>query len=387
MLAEIGMNLSKSVIAISGAVASLTFGAAHADDNVVKLGFAGPLTGQNANLGKDVERGAQMAVDDLNANPPVIGGHKVKIVLQVEDDAGDPRQATQVAQRLVDAGVRGVVGHYNSGATIPASKIYYDAKIPQISQSSTNPKYTQQGFNTAFRLVANDGQLGSVLGKYAVQKWNAKTVAVIDDRTAYGEGIADEFIKSATSAGAKVVSRQYTTDKATDFHGVLTSVKGDNPDVIFYGGMDAQGGPMLKQMEQLGMKSRFMGGDGICSGQMPTLAGSALSDRQVICAEAGGITPEYVAGMDKFKKRFKEKYGEDVVLYAPYSYDAVMILVDAMKRAGSSDPDKYLPYLHKTDYKGVIGETRFDPKGDLQNATLTLYTFRDGQRESLGVQH
>ncbi|RQZ12443.1 branched-chain amino acid ABC transporter substrate-binding protein [Burkholderia sp. Bp9031] len=381
------MKRLRSVIAIGSASIALASGAANAQEDVVKLGFAGPLTGQNANLGKDVERGARMAADDLNANPPVIGGRKVRIELQVEDDAGDPRQATQVAQRLVDAGVKGVVGHFNSGATIPASKIYYDARIPEISQSSTNPKYTQQGFDTAFRLVANDGQLGSVLGKYAVQKWNARSVAVIDDRTAYGQGIADEFLKSATSAGAKLVSRQYTTDKATAFRGVLTAMKGENPDVVFYGGMDAQGGPMIKQMQQLGMASKFMGGDGICTGELPDLAGAALNGRQVICAEAGGITPEYAPGMENFRKRFKQKYGQDVVIYAPYAYDAIMILVDAMKRAGSSDPAKYLPYLKKTDYKGVIGETRFDAKGDLQNATLTLYTFKDGKRESLGVQH
>lgn len=381
------MKRLKSVVAIGSASIALASGAANAQEDVVKLGFAGPLTGQNANLGKDVERGARMAADDLNANPPVIGGRKVRIELQVEDDAGDPRQATQVAQRLVDAGVKGVVGHFNSGATIPASKIYYDARIPEISQSSTNPKYTQQGFDTAFRLVANDGQLGSVLGKYAVRNWNARSVAVIDDRTAYGQGIADEFLKSATSAGAKLVSRQYTTDKATDFRGVLTAMKGENPDVVFYGGMDAQGGPMIKQMQQLGMASKFMGGDGICTGELPDLAGAALNGRQVICAEAGGITPEYAPGMENFRKRFKQKYGQDVVIYAPYAYDAIMILVDAMKRAGSSDPAKYLPYLKKTDYKGVIGETRFDAKGDLQNATLTLYTFKDGKRESLGVQH
>ncbi|BCG04019.1 branched chain amino acid ABC transporter substrate-binding protein (plasmid) [Paraburkholderia sp. PGU19] len=381
------MKLLKSIIASSSAVVALASGVAHAQEDTVKLGFAGPLTGQNANLGKDVERGARMAVDDLNANPPVIGGKKVKIELQVEDDAGDPRQATQVAQRLVDAGVKGVVGHFNSGATIPASKIYFDNHIPEISQSSTNPKYTQQGFDTAFRLVANDGQLGAVLGKYAVQKWSARTVAVIDDRTAYGQGIADEFLKSAQASGAKLVSRQYTTDKATDFRGVLTAVKGENPDVVFYGGMDAQGGPMIKQMQQLGMQSKFMGGDGICTGELPSLAGAALQGRQVICAEAGGITSEYAAGMEDFRKRFKAKYGQDVVIYAPYAYDAVMILVDAMKRAGSSDPTKYLAYLKKTDYKGVIGETRFDSRGDLQNATLTLYTFNDGKRESLGVQH
>ncbi|SMG02991.1 Leucine-, isoleucine-, valine-, threonine-, and alanine-binding protein [Burkholderia singularis] len=328
-----------------------------------------------------------MAVDDLNANPPVIGGKKVRIELQVEDDAGDPRLATQVAQRLVDAKIKGVVGHFNSGATIPASKIYFDAHIPQISQSSTNPKYTLQGFDTTFRLVANDRQVGAVLGKYAVQKWNAKSVAVIDDRTAYGQGIADEFLKSATAAGAKLVSRQYTTDKATDFRGVLTAVKSENPDLVFYGGMDAQGGAMIKQMRQLGMTSKYMGGDGICTGDLPKLAGAALYSRQVICAEPGGITSEFEPGMEAFKKRFKQKYGQDVVIYAPYGYDAIMILVDAMKRAGSSDPAKYLPNLKKTAYKGVIGETRFDSKGDLQNATLTLYTFKDGRRENLGVQH
>ncbi|WP_087039465.1 branched-chain amino acid ABC transporter substrate-binding protein, partial [Caballeronia arvi] len=266
------------------------------------------------------------------------------------------------------------------------SQIYFDNRIPEISQSSTNPKYTQQGFDTAFRLVANDGQLGSVLGKYAVQKWNAKTVAVIDDRTAYGQGIADEFLKAAQANGAKLVSRQYTTDKATDFRGALTAVKGENPDVLFYGGMDAQGGPMIRQMQQLGMQTKFMGGDGICSGQLPALAGTSLQGRQVLCAEAGGITPEYAPGMEAFRRRFKAKYGDDVVIYAPYAYDAVMILVDAMKRANSSDPAKYLPYLQKTDYKGVIGETRFDQKGDLQSATLTLYTYNDGKRESLGVQ-
>ncbi|MCY1211189.1 Leucine-, isoleucine-, valine-, threonine-, and alanine-binding protein [compost metagenome] len=228
--------------------------------------------------------------------------------------------------------------------------------------------------------------MGSVLGKYAVQKWNAKKIAVIDDRTAYGQGIADEFLKTATAAGAKLVSRQYTTDKATDFRGVLTAVKAENPDVIFYGGMDAQGGPMLKQMQQLGVAAKFMGGDGICTGQMPRLAGAALDVREVVCAEAGGITPEYEPGMDGFKTRFKQKYGQEVVSYAAYAYDSVMILVDAMKRAGSSDAVKYLPYLKGSEYKGVIGETRFDSKGDLQNATLTLYTFKHGKRESLGVQ-
>jgi branched-chain amino acid transport system substrate-binding protein len=206
---------------------------------VVKIGHVGPTSGAIAHLGKDNENGARMAIEELNAAGVMIDGKKVTLELMAEDDAADPKQGTAVAQKLADAKVAGVVGHLNSGTTIPASKIYSDAGIPQISPSATNPKYTRQGFKTAFRLVADDAQLGGTLGKYAVGTLKGKSIAVIDDRTAYGQGVAEEFTKAVEAAGGKVVAKEFTTDKATDFNSILTTIKGKKPDVVFFGGMDA----------------------------------------------------------------------------------------------------------------------------------------------------
>jgi len=353
---------------------------------VVKIGHVAPVSGAIAHLGKDNEYGARMAIEELNAAGVVIDGHKVRLELMAEDDGADPKQGTAVAQKLVDAKVAGVIGHLNSGTTIPASKIYFDAGIPQISPSATNPKYTRQGYKTAFRVVADDVHLGSTLGKYAVDTLKARNVAVIDDRTAYGQGVAEEFSKAAEAAGAKIVAKEFTNDKATDFNAILTSIKGKKPDVVFFGGMDAVGGPMLKQMKSLGITAKFMGGDGVCTSQLPALAGDAIGDDVVYCAEAGGVEGEAKVAMDKFRADFKAKFNADVQLYAPYVYDATKVLVAAMVKANSSDPAKYLPVLAATtDYKGVTGPITFDEKGDIKNGALTLYTYKGGQREQLAV--
>ena len=353
---------------------------------VVKIGHVGPVSGAIAHLGKDNEYGARMAIDELNAAGVTIDGKQVRLELMAEDDGADPKQGTAVAQKLVDAKVAGVIGHLNSGTTIPASKIYSDAGIAQISPSATNPKYTRQGYKTAFRVVADDVHLGSTLGKYAVGTLKAQTVAVIDDRTAYGQGVAEEFTKAAEAAGAKIVAKEFTTDKATDFNAILTSIKGKKPDVVFFGGMDAVGGPMLKQMKALGINAKFMGGDGVCTSQLPALAGDAIGEEQVFCAEAGGVEGEAKAGMDKFRADFKAKFNVEVQLYAPYVYDATKVLVAAMVKANSADPAKYLPVLAATaDYKGVTGPISFDEKGDIKNGALTLFTFKGGKREQLAV--
>ncbi len=353
--------------------------------SIVKIGHVGPTSGAIAHLGKDNENGARMAIEELNAAGVVIDGKKVTLELLAEDDAADPKQGTAVAQKLVDSKVAGVVGHLNSGTTIPASKIYNDAGIPQVSPSATNPAYTRQGFKGAFRMVADDSQLGGTLGKYAVGTLKGKTIAVIDDRTAYGQGVAEEFTKSVEAAGGKVVAKEFTTDKATDFNSILTTIKGKKPDVIFFGGMDAVAGPMLKQMKSLGIKAKFMGGDGICSTGLVGLGGDALGDDHVFCAEAGGVEGEAKAGMDEFKAKYKAKYNIDVQVYAPYVYDAVKVMVAAMVKAGSSDPVKYLPALAATDYKGVTGPIVFDEKGDIKNGALTLKTVRGGKLETLAV--
>lgn len=354
---------------------------------VVKIGHVAPTSGAVAHLGKDNEYGARMAIDELNASGVIIDGKKVTLQLMAEDDGADPKQGTSVAQKLVDAKVAGVIGHLNSGTTIPASKIYSDAGIPQISPSATNPKYTRQGFKTAFRVVADDVQLGGSLGKYAVNTLTAKTVAVIDDRTAYGQGVAEEFTKAVEAVGGKIVAKEFTTDKATDFNSILTTIKGKKPDVIFFGGMDAVGGPMLKQMKSLGIKAKFMGGDGVCTNELIKLAGDdAIANGQFFCAEAGGVEGEAKAGMEDFKAKFLTKFNTPVNLYAPYVYDAVKVMVAAMVKANSTDPAKYLPVMAATtDFAGVTGPITFDEKGDIKNGALTLKTVTDGKLTTLSV--
>lgn len=373
-------------ILVTAALLCLGTVSTQAQELVVKIGHVAPMSGGSAHLGKDNELAARMAVDELNAKGVTIGGKKVKLELLSEDDGADPQKATLAAQKLVDAKVNGVVGHLNSGASLPASKLYSDAGIPQVSPSSTNPKYTRQGFKTTFRLVADDVHLGGTLGRYAVGPMKGKQIAVIDDRTAYGLGVADEFEKAARAAGAKIIDRQYTTDKATDFSAILTSLKSKKPDIVFFGGMDTVGGPMIRQMRGLGFKSRFMGGDGVCTAALPQLSGNAVADDQVICAEAGGVEGAQIKVLEDFRARFKTKFNADVQLYAPYVYDAVNVMVAAMVKAGSAEPAKYLPTLAATkDYKGVTGNITFDEKGDIKNGALTLYTFKGGQRQQVAV--
>jgi branched-chain amino acid transport system substrate-binding protein len=374
----------KKRLVVAGGVA-LSLASLASAQEVVKIGHVAAVTGPVAYFGKDTENGARLAIDALNARGVVIAGKKLRFELMAEDDAGEPRQATTVAQKLVDARVNGVVGHQTSGTTIPASKIYYTAGIPQISHSSTSPKYTQQGFNTTFRVVANDTQLGQALGRYAVKTMAARRVAVIDDRTAYGQGLATEFAKGLQQQGGSVVAREFTNDKATDFNAILTKIKAAKPDLIFYGGMNAVAGPMLRQMKQLGMPVKMMGGDGICSGEIDKLSGGAMADGQVVCAEAGGVESSGKAAMDNFRAAYKKRFGIDVQINAPYAYDAVMVLADAMVRAGSTAPAKYLPEVSKTHYKGITGLIAFDQYGDVRDGTLTLYTFKGGHRSVLAV--
>ena len=369
------------------ALAALTLVSAGAmAQEVVKIGHVGPVSGAIAHLGKDNESGARMAIEELNAKGIKIGGKAVKFELLAEDDAADPKQGTAAAQKLVDSKVNGVIGHLNSGTTIPASKIYSDAGIPQISPSATNPKYTRNGYKTAFRVVADDVHLGGTLGKYAVTTLKGKSIAVIDDRTAYGQGVAEEFEKAVKAAGGNLVGHEFTTDKASDFMAILTTLKAKKPDVVFFGGMDAVAGPMLRQMKALGINAKFMGGDGICTADLAKLAGDAMADNQVYCAEAGGVEGTQKKGMEDFKARFKKRFGYDVQIYAPYVYDAVNVMADAMVRAGSTNPSKYLSELAKTSgYKGVTGTIAFDAKGDIKNGALTMYTYKGGNRSEIAV--
>lgn len=348
-------------------------------DLLVRIGSVAPLTGPQAHLGKDNENGARMAIDEANAEGVVIGGRKAHFELVSEDDQADPKTATIVAQKLADSKVSGVIGHLNSGTTIPAAKIYSDNGIPQISPSATAVAYTHQGFKTAFRVMANDAQQGHVLGEYAVKNLGAKKIAIIDDRTAYGQGLADQFIKAAEAAGAEIVAHEYTNDKAVDFTAVLTVVKGKQPDLLFYGGMDAQGGMMAKQLKALQLKVKFMMGDGGYTPEFVKLAGDAADGTY---ASLPGVPLANMPGGKAFEQRFVAQY-QLIQLYAPYSYDAVNVMIAAMQKAGSADPAKYLSALANISHEGITATIRFDAKGDLKGGAVTLYQVRQGKWQPL----
>ena len=353
------------------------------DATVVRIGHVAPVSGAQAHYGKDNENGVRMAIEDLNKAGTEIDGKKVKFEIVAEDDAADPKQGTAAAQKLCDAKVAGVVGHLNSGTTIPASKVYNDCGIPHVTGAATNPDLTKPGYKTTYRIIANDLALGAGLAFYAADELKLKSVAVIDDRTAYGQGVADIFKKTAKEKGMTVVDEQFTTDKATDFMAILTAVKAKKPDAIFYGGMDPQAGPMLRQMEQLGMGNvKYFGGDGICTSEIAKRAAGAKTLTNVVCAE-GGASLAIMPGGDAWKKRYAEKYPNQFQVYSPYTYDATFVLVDAMKRAKSTDPKVYLPELIKTSFKGVTTTIEFEPTGELKNPAITLYQYVDGKKSAL----
>jgi branched-chain amino acid transport system substrate-binding protein len=370
----------KLTVAMAIAAAS---GVAAAQDQVVKIGHVAPLSGAQAHYGKDNENGVRMAIEDLNAQKIKINGKTIKFEIQAEDDAADPKQGTAAAQKLCDAKVAGVVGHLNSGTTIPASKVYNDCGIPHVTGAATNPGLTKPGYKTTYRIIANDNALGAALALHAADKLKLKKVAIIDDRTAYGQGVAEVFKKTAESKGMQVVDSQFTNDKATDFMAILTAVKAKNPDAIFYGGMDPQAGPMLRQMEQLGMANvKFFGGDGICTSEIIKLAAGAKTLDNVICAE-GGASLAKMPGGKAWKDKYDKKYPAQFQVYSPYTYDATFVLVDAMKRANSWDPKVYTKELAKTNFKGVTSTIAFETNGELKNAATTLYTYKGGAKNPM----
>jgi branched-chain amino acid transport system substrate-binding protein len=372
----------KLKITVAAAIAAAA-GVSLAQDMIVKIGHVAPVSGAQATYGRDNENGARMAIEDLNAAGVMIAGKKVKLELMAEDDAADPRQGAAVAQKLCDAKVNGVVGHLNSGTTIPASKIYHDCGIPMVTPSATNPNLTKPGYKTTFRLLANDNALGAGLAFYAADALKLKRIAVIDDRSAYGQGVADVFKKIAASKGITIVDEQFTTDKSVDFMSILTAIKAKNPDGVFFGGMDAQAGPMLRQMEQLGLTNvKYFGGDGICTNDLIKQSAGAKTLDNVICAE-GGASLVKMPGGTAWKKRYDAKYPGQFQIYSPYVYDAVNVLVDAMKRAGSADPKVYLPKLADTNYKGITTNVQFEPNGELKNPAMTLYTYKADKKVAL----
>jgi branched-chain amino acid transport system substrate-binding protein len=372
----------KLKLTVAAAIAAAS-GVALAQDMVVKIGHVAPMSGGQAHYGKDNENGVRMAIEDLNAQKIVIGGKTIKFEIAAEDDAADPKQGTAVAQKLCDAKVSGIVGHLNSGTTIPASKIYNNCGIPHVTGAATNPDLTKPGYKTTYRIIANDLALGGGVAVYAADVLKVKKVAVIDDRTGYGQPLAEVFMKNAKLKGMEVVDQQFTTDKASDFMAILTAIKAKKPDAIFFGGMDAQAGAMLRQMEQLGMGNvKYFGGDGICTNELIKIAAGAKTLNGVVCAE-GGSSIAKMPGGTAWKAKYDAKYPGQFQIYSPYTYDATFVLVDAMKRANSTDPKVYLPKIAETNFKGVTANIAFEPSGEIKNPSMTLSTYKDGKKIAL----
>ena len=342
---------------------------------VIKIGFASPLTGPQAHYGKDNQNGAQMAIDDLNARGIRLGGALVRWELVVEDDQADPKIGVVVAQKLVDAGIKAMVGHFNSGVTIPASKIYSDASIPQLSVS-TNVQYTRQKFKTTFRVMADDDKQGNALGQYATQALMLKRFAVIDDRTAYGQGLADAFTLTIRAAKAQVVKREFTNDKAVDFRNILTSIRKERPEAIFFGGYDTQAGPMARQMKELGLDIPLLGGETMNTAKFLQLAGPAAEGH---IASTPGVALESRPAGKQFAQRYRERFKQEIGLYAPYFYDSVMVIAAAMTQAGTTKSAKLLPVLRNIRHPGITAEISFDNAGALQQGRLSVFRVQGGK--------
>lgn len=357
-----------------------------AQEQVIKIGHIGPVSGPQANFGKDDENGVRMAIEDLNAKGMEIGGKKIKFEIVAEDDGADPKQGTAASQKLCDQKVAGAVTFVNSGVAIPSSKVFHDCGIPMITGAATNPDLTKPGWDTTYRVIANDNALGAALANYTAKTLGLKQVAVVDDRTPYGQGIASVYKRDLEKLGVKVVANEFTNDKATDFMAILTSIKAKKPEAIFYGGMYGQAGPMLRQMAQLGMDNvKMFGGDGLCVPELANVSANAKTLANVVCADGGSSIEKMPGGID-WKKRYDAKYPGQFQVYSPYFYDGVMVLADAMKRANSWDPKVYIPFLQKTDYQGVTSKIRFEANGEMKDPTYTLSKFVDGKKTAIDLK-
>ncbi|MEM8515261.1 branched-chain amino acid transport system substrate-binding protein [Massilia sp. MP_M2] len=348
---------------------------AHAAEQVVKIGVSGPLSGANAFAGKDNENGVRLAIEELNAQKIQVGANVLRFVLQSEDDAGDPKQGVTVAQKFADAGVKFVLGPYNSGVAIPASRVYNDSGI-LMSTVGTNPKITASGYPTVFRIVASDTQVGASVAGYAAKELKIKNIGVIDDRTAFGQGIAMEFKRQAQLAGIKIAGHEFTNDKASDFAAILTALRAKKVDAIFYGGYAPQAAPMVRQMKQLGLNVPLLGGDTLCSPEMARLGGDAVGEN-VRCAQAGAIVAKQPGGA-AFLASYKKRFGREPDVYAPSFYDQTKFIAQAIQSAKTVDAKAVGVAMHTISYQGVVGMYGYDPKGNLKKTAVTVYTFKNG---------
>ena len=341
-------------------------GAAQAD---VLFGVAGPLTGPNAAFGAQLQNGAQMAADDINAAGGVLGE---KIALSFGDDVSDPKQGVSVANKFVGDGVKFVVGHFNSGVTMPASEVYQENGIYVITPSATNPKITERGMWNIFRTCGRDDQQGAVAGAYILKNFKGKKVAIVHDKTTYGQGLADETKKTMNAKGVQEVLYEGVSAGEKDFSALVSKIKASGADLVYWGGVHTAGGLIVRQMRDQGVKAPMMGGDGITSDEFATIGGPGVEGTLMTYGPDPRKRPEAKAVVDKFRaKNFEPE------AYTLYSYAAVQVIKAAAEEAKSLDPKKIAEVMHSgRKFSTVIGDISYDKKGDVTRLDYTMYVWK-----------
>lgn len=353
----------------------------------IKIGFAGPLSGAFSNLGTEIQNGAQMAIDDMNAANFIVNGKKAVFSLVSVDDQASASIAPTAAASLVSQGVSGVIGHLNSGAAIAAAPTYVGANIPEISASATAAPFTSSGYATAFRVVANDNTGARLLASHLKQNIvNSPKVLVVHDGTIYGQGVATSFAQAMVALGATVETPIAANNTSTDYDSAVTLATSNSDNVVFYGGPASTAGPLLAKLRAANSTAVFVGGDGVCvQTTLISSAGSSNVNEKVYCAESAGVDLGFQTKFNNFKTRYATKYSTSVQLYAPFAYDAARIIGQAIVQAGTIDKSKILDMLHNVAFVGITGVTDFDASGDIVNGAITIYNFSGGAKTQVTV--
>ncbi len=344
----------------------------------LRIGVAAPLSGDIEHLGQGIVQGAKMAVDDINASGGVrVGTRRIKLELIVADDKADPRTAVEVAQRLISDGAVAVVGHLNSGCSIPAAHLYGAGRVVQISPSSSNPLYTALKLDTAFRVVANDRRQAEVMAFYAARTLGIKTVAVLTDDTTYGDILTSAFANAADLLGVRVLFQGAIPEAVPNIDQALAMIKAIGPDAVYFGGMDLHAAQISSALHGLGIKTHLLLGDGACSKQFITAAKESAAN-PMYCSN-GDIELSTLPKGSEFAVRFKKRYGTDPTVYAPYAHDALQAIAHAIASAGTTDREKVIRAMRRVTLTGVTGQIGFDANGDLIDAPISIFTNRGGE--------
>ncbi|WP_197703727.1 branched-chain amino acid ABC transporter substrate-binding protein [Variibacter gotjawalensis] len=351
-----------------GAAAVLFAGSAQAQ---VKFGIAGPITGPNAAFGAQIKNGVEQAVEDINASGGILG-QKIATPLPIGDDASDPKQGVSAANNFAGSGVKFVIGPFNSGVTIPGSEVFQENGILQITPAATNPTVTERGMWNIFRTCGRDDQQGAVAGAYIVKNMKDKKIAIIHDKTTYGQGLADETRKAMAKGGMKEVLYEGVNTGEKDFSALISKIKAAGADLVYWGGLHTEGGLIVRQMRDQGVKAPLMGGDGITSDEFAQVGGPGTEGTLMTYGPDPRKRPEAKDVVERFRKKNFEPEA-----YTLYSYAAVQIIKQAAEAAKSLDPKKVAEQMKSGQtFKTVIGDISYDKKGDVTRLDYVMYIWK-----------